>query len=144
MCISLFGITASTKDDQMTMPEPPITTERWLEIIKPVLEEFSDREEQERSWFNPASNGPVSSATELICTLLDTYGFEAGSQAPYLKISNSQRAACARFAQMVRAYAHARKGQFDDSAVFNDPEWERIRMAAAELMKQLFPSRSPY
>ena len=128
-----------TKGDQMTAREAPITTERWLEIIKPELEEFADRGQQEQSWFNPGPDGPVSSATELICTLLDSYGFEKGSQELYLKISDAQRAACLRFAQMVRAYARQHEGRYDNQEVLNDPEWEKIRGAAKTLIGELYP-----
>ena|SRR5690348_3641458 len=115
---------------------PPMTTERWLEIIKYELDRIADREYQERAWFNRSPE--VSSPEEMICMLLDTYGFEKGSQEPYLEISDAQRAACLKFARLLKAYAQAHKGRFNEHDVIDDPEWEKIRIAAKELIKILY------
>ena len=126
------------KGDQMpTNGAEKINTARWLEIVKPTLRAFADRSYQERAWFNPGPKGPVSSPTELICNLLDDFSFHRTSQDPSFELSNAQRAACLRFAEMVRAYTRAHKGRFDDKAVIDDPEWEKIRVAAGDLLKIL-------
>ena len=45
----------------MTTQEPPITTERWLEIMRYELVGIADRNYQEKAWFNAGPGGPVSS-----------------------------------------------------------------------------------
>ena len=112
-----------------------MTLERWLEIVRPVIQDFSDRMFQERAWFN---RGPeVSSPTELISNLLDDFSFHKTSQTPSFNLSDEQRTACSHFAQMVRAYSHAHRGHLNEREVIDDPEWEKIRQAAAELLKVL-------
>lgn len=71
--------------------------------------------------------------------LLDTYGFEEGSQAPYLQISDAQRAACLRFARLLKAFSRQHKGRLDEHEVIDDPDWEKVRIAAKELIKELYP-----
>jgi hypothetical protein len=120
----------------MTTPEVPITTARWLEIMKPELEEFAERDIQQQMWFGGHSE--ISSPTELICTLLDTYSFEDAVQEPDLELSEAQRTACLKFAQMVRGYARGHQGRFNEHEVIDDPDWEKIRVAAKELIKILY------
>ena len=48
-----------------------------------------------------------------------------------------QRQTSLHFAQMVKAYAKARKGKFPEKEVFFDPDWEKARQAAANLLKIL-------
>lgn len=117
---------------------PPITTARWLEIVKYELDRIADRAYQEKAWFNSSSKGPMSSPTEAIAVLIDSYGFEKGSQAPYLEISDTQRAACLRFARLLKMYSGNNR-DLDPRVVINDPEWDKIRVAAQGLLKELFP-----
>ena len=119
------------------MTAPPITTERWLEIVKYELDRIADRDYQQRAWFNRSAE--VSSPTEMICMLLDTYSFAEGSQEPYLEISDAQRAACVRFANLLKAFSRQHKGRLDEHEVIDDPDWEKIRLAAKELIKILYP-----
>ena len=114
---------------------PKMTLQRWLEIVRPVLEGFADRAFQERAWFN---RGPeVSSPTELICNLLDDFSFDETSQDPSFDLSTAQRAASLRFAKMVEAFARSPKNKLSDRQIIDDPDWEKIRAAAAELLKIL-------
>ncbi|MGH7033807.1 MAG: hypothetical protein ACREFL_08775 [Stellaceae bacterium] len=107
-----------------------------MEIIKYELDRIADRDYQERAWFNRSPE--VSSPTEMICGLLDDYSFEEGSQEPYLEISDAQRAACLRFAHLLKAFSRQHKGRLDEHDVIDDPEWEKIRVAARELIKVLY------
>jgi hypothetical protein len=112
-----------------------MTLDRWLEIVRPVIQDFSDRAFQERAWFN---RGPeVSSPTELICNLLDDFSFDRTSQDPSFALSAEQRTACLRFAQMVRTYSRAHQGHLNEHEVIDDPDWDKIRQAAADLLKVL-------
>lgn len=120
----------------MIQEKKPIkmTLDRWLEIARPAIEAFANRAFQSRAWFG---HGPeVSSPTEVICQLFD-FRFDKTSQDPSFDLSNEQRAACARFGEMVDGYARSHKGHLDEHEVIDDPEWERIRQAAADLLKIL-------
>ena len=109
-----------------------MTLARWLEIVRPLLQRFSDRAYQERAWFN---RGPeVSSPTELICNLLDDFSFDKTSQDTSFNLSDQQRKACAQFAEMVEAFARSYTGRLGEHEVIDDPEWEKIRRAAANLL----------
>ena len=121
----------------MSTKEPPITTARWLEIIRRELVDIADRNFQEKAWFNPGPDGPVSSPTEMISMLLDTYDFDHGAQELYLDLTDAQRAACADFGKMLQTFGRGRKKQLTDRQILDDPEWEKIRQAAAELLKIL-------
>lgn len=111
-----------------------MTLDRWLEIARPAIEAFADRAFQERAWFN---RGPeVSSPTEVICQLFD-FRFDKTSQDPSFELSNEQRAACTRFAEMVHVYARTHKGRLTEREVIDDPDWGKIRIAAADLLKVL-------
>jgi hypothetical protein len=121
----------------MSATEPPITTARWLEIIRRELVGIADRSFQEKAWFNPGPDGPVSSPTEMIAMLLDTYDFDHGAQEPYLDLTDAQRTACADFGRMLETFGRGRKKQLTDRQVLDDPEWGKIRQAAAELLKIL-------
>ncbi|HEX3973087.1 MAG TPA: hypothetical protein VHX19_17295 [Stellaceae bacterium] len=121
----------------MTTKEPPITTARWAEIIRRELVGIADRSFQEKAWFNPGPGGPVSSPTEMISMLLDTYDFGNGAQERYLDLTDAQRAACADFDKMLQTFGRGRKKQLIDRQILDDPEWEKIRQAAAELLRIL-------
>ena len=121
----------------MSTKEPPISTARWLEIIRRELVDIADRSFQAKAWFNPGPDGPVSSPTEMISMLLDTYDFGNGAQEAYLDLTDAQRAACADFSKMLEAFGRGRKKQLTDRQILDDPEWEKIRQAAAELLKIL-------
>jgi hypothetical protein len=113
-------------------PTSKFTLDRWLKFFRPQIREFADRAYQERAWFNI---GPeVSSPIEMVC-LLDKFGEDAHD--PSYDLSSEQRTACARFGDMVHGYAHTHKGHLNEHEVIDDPEWEKIRIAAAELLKIL-------
>lgn len=136
-CISRSRITASIKGDEMNAKEPPITTARWLEIMRYELVRIADRNYQEQAWFNPGPGGPVSSPTEMMSMLLDTYRFDKSAQASYLELTDAQRAACENFGKMLQAYGRGREKQLTNRQILDDPEWEEIRQAAADLLKIL-------
>lgn len=110
-------------------------TKRWLDSVRYVIEEFSDREIQERRWFgrNPSEE---SSPDELICMLLDTLHFRDAAKDQSLDLTEKQRAACADFVDMIDAY-RPEKPVLREHEVIDDPEWEKIRVAAAGLLKIL-------
>ncbi|HEY3919440.1 MAG TPA: hypothetical protein VGL83_16750 [Stellaceae bacterium] len=98
---------------------------------------IADRNFQEKAWFNPGPGGPVSSPTEMLSTMLDTYRFEKASQASYLDLSDAQRASCLRFGKMLETFARGPKAELSDKETIDDPEWDKIRKAAADLLKIL-------
>ncbi len=113
----------------------PITTEQWLEINKPWLERIADRDYQAWSWFSPKGTSP----TEFICTLIDSLGFAETSQEPWLEISAAQKASCLRFARLLKAYSREHRETLDPRVMLDDPEWEKVRVAAQALVKELYP-----
>lgn len=118
----------------MTTSQNVAATARWLQNVRPIIEDFADRAFQERAWFN---RGPeVSSPTELICTLLDTFQFDHASQDSSIELSNEQRSSCLEFARMVDAFVNTHKA-LHERDVIDDPDWEKIRVAAADLLKVL-------
>lgn len=115
-------------------PTSKFNLDRWLEFFRPQIQDFADRAFQQRAWFNI---GPeVSSPIEMVC-LLDKFGEDA--QDPSYDLSSEQRAACAQFGKMVHGYARSHKGRLNEHEVIDDPDWERIRQAAAELLRILPP-----
>jgi hypothetical protein len=106
-------------------------------MVTPVLEDFADRHLQEVAWFNPGPGGPVSSPTELVCNLFDDFSFDKTSQDPTFDLTDAQRAACSRFANMVHAFVRGPRKGLTDREILDNPEWEKIRQAAANLLKIL-------
>jgi hypothetical protein len=102
----------------------------WLERVRSILDDFSDRAFQERAWFG---KGPEeTSANETICMLLDTMQFRHVAEDPSLDLTERQRLTCADFVKMLDVYAPD-KPVLDDREVIDDPEWEKIRVAASKV-----------
>ncbi len=110
------------------------TMAQWLRSTREMLGEFADRTYQERAWFG---NGPEeSSAEEMIAMLLDTALFRHAAKDPALDLTAQQRAACDNFVKMLTGY-RPEWPTLHDRDVIDDPEWEKIRAAAAQLLKVL-------
>jgi len=127
--------------DDETFTAETITTAQWLRIIKPILKDFAaDRQIQEREWFS--EHPKILSPTEMICRL-EGYCFRDTVADPSSRevadLSDTQRASCLRFADLVDAFARHAKGIFLERDVINDPEWDKLRAAAKELVRQLYP-----
>lgn len=111
-------------------------TALWASAVRHVIEEIADRDSQDRRWFgrNPPKE---SSPTEVICMLMDSLHFDDASKDLSLDLSDSQRAACARFAEMVDTFVHQHRDHLNEHEVIDDPDWEKVRQAAANLLKIL-------
>lgn len=111
-------------------------TALWVSAVRPIIEEISDREIQDRRWFgrNPPEE---SSPDEVICTLMDTMHFDDAYKDSSLDLTDPQRAACAQFSALVDAFVRQHRDHLNEHEVIDDPEWEGIRQAAAELLKIL-------
>lgn len=120
----------------MAANDDTMTSARYLQIIKPVLEAMADRDYQERIWFHPTTDR--WSPEELICTLRDDFSFGETMREPWLEISDAQRASWSRLNDLIGSFVRRHEGRFDSRAVFDDPEWDKIRAAAGALLKELF------
>lgn len=113
----------------------PAKTALWVSALRDVLEEFADRDIQDRRWFgrNPPEE---SSPTEVICMLFNNLYIDDALKDPNLDLTPAQRSAGMQFADMVAAFMHDHQ-DLNEHKVIDDPEWEKIRQVAANLLKIL-------
>ena len=104
----------------------------WRQSVFYVAQRAADRTYQERVWFghDPQKR---DSPDDLICTFMDDLVFEKFLLAPQL--SQREREAAARLYKVVEEYADSTPQLLKPADVIDDPQFEKVRIAAREFLK---------
>jgi hypothetical protein len=119
----------------VTEKEMTVTTAQWLGWVRPILRHIADPDFQQQSWFAPDGSSPE----DLICGLMNDFSFEEHVRSLVVELSGIQRTSGIQLAEAMDAFVDKVHGRFDARAMLSDPDWKKVRMAAADLLK-LLPS----
>jgi hypothetical protein len=102
------------------------------ELVEHALRELADESSQRQLWL--ATTGPtVSSFTECISRLLDDSGLAMALDAGELVYDNLIDAELRALSEVIRGIDDVR----DPRVILDDPELNRVRVIAADLLKRL-------
>lgn len=104
----------------------------WRQNVLGAAHRAADRTYQERVWFGHDPH-KRDSPDDLICTLMDDLVFEKFLLDP--RLSLSEREAAARLYKAVEEYADSSPQVLKPADVIDDPQFERVRIAAKEFLK---------
>ena len=104
----------------------------WRQNVLGAAQRAADRTYQERVWFchDPQRR---DSPDDLICTFMDDLVFEKFLLDPQL--SQREREAASRLYKAVEEYADSTPQVLKPTDVIDDPQFERVRIAAREFLK---------
>lgn len=103
--------------------------EQWLGSILEVAREAASREFQEDAWLS--GRATTSSPSEIYSELFDDYSFDLFFQTYSHGFSSAQLAAWKRFKEQLEKYLPKIQQSLGDREVFEDPDWQTVREAAA-------------
>ena len=104
----------------------------WRQNVLDAARRAADRTYQEHVWFGHDSQRR-DSPDDLICTFMDDLVFEKFLLNPQL--SQREREAADRLYKAVEEYANSTPQVLTPADVIGDPQFERVRIAARELLK---------
>ena len=112
-----------------------MTNSEWTALVKQAAANVADKAYQQRSWFG---KGPeVSSPDELFCSMFDDLDFDGYLSSDKVSLTPLQRDCGERLRRAMNRYAERTGTSLSPSDVINDPEWDEVRMAAAEFVRTL-------
>jgi hypothetical protein len=104
----------------------------WRQSVLYAAQRAADRTYQERVWFGHDPQRR-DSPDDLICTFTDDLVFDKFLLDPQL--SQCEREAAARLYKAVEEYADSTPQVLKPADVIDDPQFERVRIAAREFLK---------
>jgi hypothetical protein len=109
---------------------------KWRHAVVDVASQIADAAFQERAWFGRSAT-EVSSPDELVCQLFDDLQFEQFLSKHASALGCDQEAAGRALVNLLNDYLAQHPEEFDTTSVFHDPEWQRIRDAAARFVRSM-------
>ena len=107
--------------------------DQWLNSILEVARETASREFQQEAWLSGRPS--TSSPTEIYNQLFDDYTFDLFFEKYSKKFTPQQVVAWSGFKQELEKYGNKFSQEFpNEHTVFNDPDWQRVREAAARFV----------
>ena len=104
----------------------------WRQNVLDAAQRAADRTYQERVWFGHDPQRR-DSPDDLICTFTDDLVFDKFLLDPQL--SQREREAAARLYKAIEEYADSTPQVLKPADVIDDPQFERVRIAAREFLK---------
>ena len=104
----------------------------WRQNVLGAAHRAADRIYQERVWFGHDPERR-DSPDDLLCTFMDDLVFEKFLLDP--KLSQREREAAARLYKAVEEYSDSTPQVLKPDEVIDDPQFERVRIAAREFLK---------
>ena len=114
--------------------------EKWLGRILEVARETASREFQEEAWLSGRPS--TSSPTEIYNQLFDDYTFDLFFETYSKDFTPDQTAAWTRFKYKLEKYGEKFPILPDERVVFEDPDWQLVREAAARFVV-VFEQKQP-
>ena len=114
--------------------------ERWLNALLAVAREAASREFQQEAWLSGRPS--ASSPTEIYCQLFDDYTFDLFHETYSKGFSSQQLIAWREFKEKLERFG-SKYDQFPhEQVVFDDPDWQLVREAAARFVTAFEPKSS--
>lgn len=105
---------------------------QWLDRILEVAKETASREFQKESWLSGRPS--TSSPTEIYNQLFDDYTFDLFFETYSKEFTPDQTSAWTNFKCELEKYGAKFPILLDERVVFEDPDWQLVRQAAARFV----------
>ena len=106
--------------------------EQWISSILDVARETADRKFQEEAWLSGRPS--TSSPGEIYCQLFDDYTFDLFFEMYSKTFTIKQMTAWSEFKDELEKYLPKIRASVSEREVFDDPEWQQVRQAAARFV----------
>lgn len=106
--------------------------DQWLSSILEVARETASREFQGKAWLSGRPS--TSSPSEIYNELFSDYSFDLFFETYQKKFTAKQSSAWTEFKDELEAYLPKIQRCLSDRDVFEDPDWQRVREAAARFV----------
>lgn len=103
--------------------------EQWLNSILDVARETADRKFQEEAWLSGRPS--TSSPSEIYNQLFDDYTFDLFFEKYSKTFTVEEMTAWSEFKDELEKYLPKIQASVGEREVFDDPEWQKVRQAAA-------------
>lgn len=113
-----------------------ITKEQWVENVVGAVNNVSDKNFQEKTWFGN-SEGLFSTPNEVYWNLLDDFDFEDFLESEQIGLTKSQKKLGYELLQKMNAFYEKMKRNFTAEAILGSPDWNNVRTAASDFLNSM-------